>query len=224
MNKQKTKQKYQKTGIQTYRIAFGGDDCLYSVSFKAAMKRMELNRLLTAARSSRYENIPKTILRCLDSSRLEYSDFLSGTARLNHETVMSFADCLVHGSSCGILGRLAKGADVYCGIMDHQCQIDGNCFEGCYYAVSRTVSRQNNTAQCHVICQTFQCDLYSGRETSFFAIKRNRGSHCMYTLEEASGYPVLSPFGCVDMAGLLADIPSITTKEQAARIANCETP
>lgn len=46
----------------------------------------------------------------------------------------------------------------------------------------------------------------------------------MYTLEETSGYPVLSPFGCVDMAGLLADIPSITTKEQAARIANCETP
>ena len=111
MNKQMTKQEYQKTEILTYRIAFGGDGSLYSVSFKAAMDRLEMNRVLAAAHNSLYEKLPEAIRRCLDSSCLEYSDFISDAARLEHEKIMTSADILLQGSSCDCLDRLAGGAD-----------------------------------------------------------------------------------------------------------------
>ena len=222
MNKQMTKQEYQKTEILTYRIAFGGDGSLYSVSFKAAMDRLEMNRVLAAAHNSLYEKLPEAIQRCLDSSCLEYSDFVSGAASMEHEKIMTFADILLHSSSCDSLDRLAGGADIYYGIMDHHRQTGGNCCEGCYYAVSRTVLEKNSATECHVIGQTYQYDTSSGMENSYFAIRRNDGSNpmLMYTLEETVCCPVLSLFGCVDVAGLLVNINSITTKEQAAEIAN----
>lgn len=220
MNRQMTKQKPRKAEIQTYRISFGGDDSLYSVSFKAALSQPEVNRLLASARSILYENLPKTILDCLNSSRLEYSDFVSDTARLEHETVMAIADSLLHDSSGACLDRLAGSADSYYGIMDYQRQTGRSCYEGCCYAVSRTVSMQNQKAECYVIGQTIRYDISSGRENSFFAIRRKENGHPMYTLEELSGCPVLSPFGCVDVAGLLLNIYSVTAKEHAARIAN----
>lgn len=220
MNKQMTKQEYQKTEILTYRIAFGGDGSLYSVSFKAAMDRLEMNRVLAAAHNSLYEKLPEAIRRCLDSSCLEYSDFISDAARLEHEKIMTSADILLQGSSCDCLDRLAGGADAYYGIMDHQRRTGGNCCEGCYYAVSRIVSPKNNTAECRVIGQTFQYDTSSGGENSYFAIRKNDGRNSMRTLEETAGCPVLSLFGCVDVAGLLVNLHAITTKEQAAEIAN----
>lgn len=220
MNKQMTKQEYQKTEILTYRIAFGGDGSLYSVSFKAAMDRLEMNRVLAAAHNSLYEKLPEAIRRCLDSSCLEYSDFVSDAARLEHEKIMTFADCLLHDNSCNCLDRLAGGADAYYGIMDHQRRTGGDCSEGCYYAVSRIVSGKNSTAECHVIGQTFRYDTSSGMENSYFAIRKNDGRNSMRTLEETAGCPVLSLFGCVDVAGLLVNLHAITTKEQAAEIAN----
>ncbi len=220
MNKQKTKQMCQKLEIQTYRIAFGGDDYLYSFSFKAAMDRPKVNGLLSAACSSLYENLPEAIRSCLDSYCLEYSNFVSAAARLEHKKIMAFAGCLLQSSSYDILDKLACGADTYYGIMDHQCLIDANCCEGCYYAVSKTISMQNHTAERHVIGQTFLCDASSGLEKSLFAIRKNEGSLPMCTLEKTAGCPVLSPFGCMDVAGLLVNIHSITTKEQAARLAN----
>lgn len=220
MNKQITNQECKHAKIQIFRIDFGENGSVFSVSFKAGMHQPEINRLLAAARISLYENIPKAIRRCLDSSCLEYSDFVSGAARLEHEKIMTFANCLLHENSCDCLDRLAGGADAYYGIMDHQCQTGGNCCEGCYYAVSRIVSPKNNTAEYHVIGQTFQYDTSSGGEKSFFTIRRNNGSNSMHTLEETAGCPVLSLFGCVDVAGLLVNINSITTKEQAARLAN----
>lgn len=220
MNKQMTKQEYQKTEILTYRIAFGGDGSLYSVSFKAAMDRLEMNRVLAAAHNSLYEKLPEAIRHCLDSSCLEYSDFVSCAASMEHEKIMTFADILLHSSSCDSLDRLAGGADIYYGIMDHQRQTDTNYYEGCYYAVSRTVSGKNSTAEYHVIGQTFRYDTSSGMENSYFAIKKNDGCNSMRTLEETAGCPVLSLFGCVDVAGLLVNLFAITTKEQAAEIAN----
>lgn len=220
MNKQMTKQKHQKAEIQTYRIAFGGDGLLYSVSFKAAMDRLETDRVLAVACSSLYENIPEAIRRCLDSSGLEYSDFVSGAAYLEHEKIMAFADCLLHDNSCNCLDRLAGKADSYYGIMDHQRRTGENCCEGCYYAVSRTVSGKNNTAERHVIGQTFWYDTSSGMENSYFAIRKNNGDSSMHTLEATASCPILSLFGCVDVAGLLMNINTITTKEQASKIAN----
>lgn len=220
MNKQMTNQKYRDAGMQTYQIAFGGDGSVFSVSFKAAMHQPEINRLLAASRSSLYENIPEAIRRCLDSSCLEYSDFVSDAARLEHEKIMTFADCLLRDNSFNCLDRLAGGADAYYGIMDHQRRTGGDCCEGCYYAVSRTVSGKNSTAECHVIGQTFRYDTSSGMENSYFAIRKNDGRNSMRTLEETAGCPVLSLFGCVDVAGLLVNLHTITTKEQAAEIAN----
>jgi len=107
MNRQITKRKCQKTGLRTYRISFGGDDYLHTVSFRSAMNCLEINRLLTAAGSSLYENIPETVRQCLDSSCPGYSDFVSGIFHLRHEEVMAFADCLLDSSPCDILDRLA---------------------------------------------------------------------------------------------------------------------
>lgn len=220
MNEQITKQKHQKADLQTYRIAFGGDDYLYTVSFKAAISQPEINRLLNTARSRLYEKLPETIRQCLDSYCLDYSDFVSSAACLEHGRVMASAASLLHDSSCDCLDRLAGRTDVYYGIMDHQWQTGANCFEGCYFAVSKSISRQNGMADCHVVGQAFRYDTSSGSENSFFAIRRMKGRHPMYTLEKSSGCPVLSLFGCTDVAGLLVNIHSITTKEQAAKIAN----
>ena len=93
MNKQMTKQKEQKTAMQTYRIEFGSDDRLYSVSFKAAIARPELYEMLAAARGSLYENFPEVIRAYLDSHCPENSDFASGASCLEHDNVM--ADCFM---------------------------------------------------------------------------------------------------------------------------------
>lgn len=82
MNKQMTKQTEQKTAMQTYRIEFGSDDRLYSVSFKAAIARPELYEMLAAASGSLYENFPKVIRAYLDLHCPENSDFTSGASCL----------------------------------------------------------------------------------------------------------------------------------------------
>ncbi|MCI8448119.1 MAG: hypothetical protein HFH30_06920 [Eubacterium sp.] len=220
MNIQMTKQKQPEAGIQACRIEFGSDDYLYSVSFKAAIDRREINRMLYTARSSLYENVPEAIRLYMDTHCLRYSDFTAVAARQEHDTVMAAAGCLLHCSSCDSLDRLARGADAYYGIMDYQHRTGSSCCEGCYCAVSRIVSRQNGTSDCRIIGQIFQYDTSSGREKSFFAIRKNEGRNHMHTLEAAAGCPVLPLFGCVDMAVLLAGICSVTTKEQAARLAN----
>lgn len=69
-----------------------------------------------SARGSLYENIPESIRRCLDSSCLKYSDFVSGAVSMEHDKIMTFADILFHSSSCDCLDRLAKGADAYTGL------------------------------------------------------------------------------------------------------------
>ena len=219
MNKQMTKQEYQKTEILTYRIAFGGDGSLYSVSFKAAMDRLEMNRVLAAAHNSLYEKLPEAIRHCLDSSCLEYSDFVSCAASMEHEKIMTFADILLHSSSCDSLDRLAGGADIYYGIMDYQHQAGSGCCEGCYYAIAKMPSVQNGTYEYHTICQTFNYNERTSREQSHFSIRKGDGRH-MDTLDEEDGYPVLATFGCVDMLRLLSHIQSVTTKEKAAEIAN----
>lgn len=206
--------------IRAYRIEFGSDDYLYSVSFKAAAAGLQIHRMLDAARGRLYKNLQESVQSCLEAGCTEYSDFTSNAARLEHDTVMASAARLLHGSSCDSMDRLAGGADEYYSIMDHQRRMNENCGEGCYYAVSRTISGQNGLSEYRVIGQTFQYDIRSGREQSFFAIRKNEGSRQLHTLEHAAGCPVLSPFGCVDMAGLLMNIRSVTTKEQAARIAN----
>ncbi len=220
MNKQMTKQKEQKTAMQTYRIEFGSDDRLYSVSFKAAIARPELYEMLAAARGSLYENFPEVIWAYLDSHCPENSDFASGASCLEHDNVMAAAGRLLYDGSCDILDQIAGGADAYYGIMDHQRRMDGNYCEGCYCAVSRTVSGQSGFSECHVIGQIFGCDAQRGMGESFFAIRKSMDGRQMYTLDQSDGYPVLGPFGCVDVAGLLVNIHSIVTKEEAARVAN----
>ena len=166
MNIQMTKQKQPEAGIQACRIEFGSDDYLYSVSFKAAIDRREINRMLYTARSSLYENVPEAIRLYMDTHCLRYSDFTAVAARQEHDTVMAAAGCLLHCSSCDSLDRLARGADAYYGIMDYQHRTGSSCCEGCYCAVSRIVSRQNGTSDCRIIGQIFQYDTSSGRERS----------------------------------------------------------
>ena len=179
-----------------------------------------MKRLLSAASSRLYEDLPETILQYLDLHCLEYSDFVSGKICLEHEKVMASAASLLHDGSCICLDRLAGRTGVFYGIMDYQRQVYRNCFEGCYFAISNTISRKNSEAECHVIGQEFRYNASNGKENSFFAIRKKEGGHPMYTLEEASGCPVLPLFGCIDMAGLLVNVHSIKTKKQAARFAN----
>ncbi len=218
MNKQMTKQNYRKSAMKAYRIEFGSDNYLYSVSFQAAADTPKICELLDAARSCLYENLQEAIRSYLDAHCPGYTGFTSTAARLEHNAVMASADRLLYNSTCTYMDSLSRGADEYYGIMDHQLRMDERRCEGCYYAVSKTSSGQKGISECHIIGQTFQYDTKSDKEQAFFAIRKNAGDR-LHTLQ-AANCPVLSPFGCVDLAGLLISLPSITTKEQAAEIAN----
>ena len=61
MNRQMTKTVTEpencRRPIRAYRIEFGSDDYLYSVSFKAAAAGLQIHRMLDAARGRLYKNL-----------------------------------------------------------------------------------------------------------------------------------------------------------------------
>lgn len=205
---------------QTFRFEIGSDEELYSVSFKGVIPEQEVNRILEVIHMHLHKNCGQFIRSYLDAHHLEYSDFAFHAGLLEHGTIMAFAGCLLHDSSCDCMDQWIGSTDSFYGIMDHQHTRKENCREGRYYAVSRTLCRQKESYDYHIIGQTFQYNELTGSEQSYFAIRQNNDCRHLYTLDETEVRPVLATFGCVDMMDLLIHIGTITTKQQAAGLAN----
>lgn len=206
--------------VQTYRFAFGSDGDICTVSFKGVIPEQEIRCLLEAAGAHPYEDCGNAILSCLNAHQLAYSDFSFHQKQLEHPAVMTLIGNMLHDTSCGTIDQWIGSADAYYAVMDHQHRTGISYYEGCYFAMSRTPAKQGGGYEYHIIGQLFQCDTASGREQSYFAIRQNKDGHCLHTIDEADGEPVLATFGCVDMTGLLMNIGSITTEQQAADLAN----
>ncbi len=220
MEKHTAKQNHYGARAQTFLFEFGTDKELRSVAFKGAIPEPEISHILEAAHAHLYVNCAEAIHSYLDAHSLTYSDFTSGRIRLEHASVMASANSLLHADICECMDKKIGSADIYYGVMDYQHQTDRSCFEGCYYAVSRTSSSQKDPYEYHIICQTFQCNTSDSSEHACFAIRKNEGGPQLRTLDQADGEPVLATFGCVDMLRLLIHIRAVTTKQYAAELAN----
>lgn len=220
MEKQTNQTSGNAAAVQTYRFDFGTDRDICTVSFKGVLPEQEIRCILEAAGAHPYGDCGHSIQSCLEAHHLSYSDFSFHKKQIGHPTVMDLIGKMLHETSCSSIDQWIGSADAYYSVMDHQHRAGSGCYEGCYFALSRTSARQDSGYEYHVIGQLFQCDTGSGREQSYFAIRQNKGRNHLHTIDETDGEPVLATFGCVDMAKLLINIGSITTGQQAADLAN----
>lgn len=208
-----------KAAVQTYRFEFGSDNKIYSISFKGAIQESEIRGILASVHNTLFEKCGGAIQSYLDSNHLSYSNFAVFEKKLGKGKTMEFADRMIHRSSCSIIDKWIKDTDVYFGIMD--ClEWMKDCCAGCYCVVARMQSAQNGQYEYHAITQTFDYSGFSKEERSHFAIRKDNGEHNLITLDEEDRYPVLATFGCVDLLNLLINITDITTRQQAAGLAN----
>lgn len=213
-------QTHKQTAARTYRFCFGTDEDLYTFSFKGSIPETEIHRMLEAMRNALYAECSGAAQSYLDSHRLGYENFNSGRTLLGHNAVMAAASRLLHDASPKELYELARDADEFYAVIDHQKQADECCCKGCCLALSVTSSGQNASHECHIIGQVFQCDESGDHQHSYFSIRQGRPGDCLHTLADEDGYPVIATSGCVDAVALLLNIDSITTPEQAASLAN----
>lgn len=210
----------QKAAVQTYRFEFGSDSRIYSVSFKSpSIREPEIRGLLESASRASYEKCGEAIRAYLDSNHLGYSKFTVKEKPTQDRVPTKFADKLLHDPSCTAVDKWIGGTKFYYCVMDYQYWME-DCREGCYFAVVRIPSARDGQYEYHVISQTFDHTTFSREERSHFAIRKDDGEHNLITLDEEDGYPVLATFGCVDMMALLINIADVTTKQQAAELAN----
>lgn len=215
----KTLSTQTKAAVQTYRFEFGSDSRIFSISFKGLIREPEIRGILETVQGTLYEKCGKAIRSYLDSNNLNYSKFTVREKLTGYRKPIEFAGKLLHSPSCSVVDKWIGTADVYYGIMDYQHWME-DCCEGCYYAVARMPSAQNAQYQYNVISQTFHCAEFRKEELAHFAIRKDDGRHHLNTLDKEDTWPVLATFGCVDLFGLLINITNITTKQQAAEIAN----
>lgn len=220
MEKQINRTSGKDAAAQTYRLEFGADGDICTVSFKGIIPEQEIRRMLEAAGAHPYGDCGDSIHSCLEAHHLSYSDFSFHKKQMGHSAVMALIGKMLHDTSCGSIDQWIGSADAYYAVMDHQRRTGNSCYEGCYVAMSRTPARQYGGREYHIIGQIFQCDTASGRTQSYFAIRQDKDGHRLHTIDETDGEPVLATFGCVDMAKLLMNIGSITTGRQAAELAN----
>ena len=138
---------------------------------------------------------------------------------LKHNKTMELAELLLHAGTCGNFDNCFGNADIFYTIADHQKWIREDCCHGCYYVVKRIHSSINGLYHYCIIGQTFRYNETTGDESGYFAIRQNRTDGFLNTIVLSSGEPILSTFGCVDMFGVLLNIESIQTIEQAKKSA-----
>lgn len=220
MKKQNTVKTHGQITTRTYRFCFGTDEYLHTFSFKGPISETEIHRMLEAMRNALYAECSGAAQSYLDSHRLSYENFNSGRTLLEHDAVMAAAGRLLHDASPKELYEQTGDAGEFYAVIDHQKQTDECCCEGCCLALSGTSSGQNASHEYHVIGQTFRCDGFGNNLHSYIAIRKSQDKSFLHTLDAKDGYPVIATYGCVDMMALLLNINSITTLEQAARLAN----
>ncbi len=213
------KQTSHAAAAQTYRFEFGSDDKVYSISFKGSISEPEIHGVLESVHNTLFENCGEAIRFYLDSNHLDYSNFSACEKKMRHGRTMGFAKRLLHHPSCKAIDKWVKNTGFYFCAMDYLGWME-DCSVGSYCVVARIPSSHNNTYKYYAISQTFDHTAYSNEERSHFAIRRDDGEESLITLDEESNSPVLATFGCVDLLNLLINITDITTKQQAAELAN----
>ncbi len=208
------------TLAQTFLFEFGTGEEIYAVSFKGMIPEPEIRCLLGNTHKHLFQTCEEAIHSYLDTHGLDYSDFVTRKIRPEHHAVMAYADSLLHDGTSQCMDQWIGCADVYYGIMDYQRQTRKDFYEGYYFAVSRTCAGCTPPYKYHVTGQTFWYDSASSSEGSYFAIRKSENGRQLYTLAEEDSQPVLATFGCVDMLCLLIHLKTVTTKQQAADLAN----
>ena len=206
-------------GNQTYKLDFGSDEKLYSISFGGEIPLKESKKMLESIQNSLYQRMAENIQLYLNHHHLKYSDFVAKELPLNHETVMEYTNNLLHSDSCDIIDQHIGDADIYYGIMDCQQWNEHGCCEGCYSLVKRIISGHSASCLYKITAQKFNYYKSNDEEQSYFAIRTNDGSKNIHDIDAIRGNSVIPTFGCVDMMGLLLNIDNIRNAGQAERIA-----
>lgn len=204
---------------QTYKLDFGSDEKLYSTYFKGEIPPDAIRKMLESTRNCLYKTMAENIRSYLEQHHLKYSDFVAKELPLNHNTIMRYTDNLLHSASCIMIDKHIGDADIYYGILDCQQWNEDNCHEGCYSVVKRIISESETLYRYKILAQTFHYDKIDDEEQSYFAIRINNDSRNFRNIDAVSGESVIATFGCVDMMGLLLDIDSIISSEQAKKLA-----
>ena len=141
------------TKTQNYRLDFGTDGKLYTVTFTGNIPQAELKKLLSALKNCLYEKMPEAILLYLKQRHLEYASYNSTEIPLGKERVFGWADHLPNAKTYEKVDRNLENADFYYAVMD--CQKSTQTYNmGCYFAVTRK-SLGNGAFQHNVIAQSF---------------------------------------------------------------------
>lgn len=202
-----------KTGMQTYRFEFCGDEKAYSVTFGAKITKKDVSGILEALQNQLYENCGGAILAYLDQHCLEYSGFKTSVLPLEHEEAMHWGEYLLRSCQDGYFD---SPADNYYAVIDHQKWTSEDCCEGCYCALARILDGRG--CHCRITGQIFSCDRCGDNQNGYFAVRVGENGHPLHDADAKAGEPVLPVFGCVDMVWLLLNIDSIDTASQAVKI------
>ncbi|MDE7200724.1 MAG: hypothetical protein K2O91_02205, partial [Lachnospiraceae bacterium] len=201
-----------RTELQTYLFELGSEEKIYSISFNGRIPDAEIQKILEVMHSQSYADCPEAVWTYLEQNKLEYSDFKTGISASIHKDILSTADILLKSYSHDIIDKQISRADNYHAVMDYQKRINSCCYEGCYYAVKRTVI--NNTYNYHIVGQTFTSSQNDDIQSGYFAIRASDGEQKIHTISELIGTLILPPFGCIDLVGILMDIDNLSTAEQ----------
>ena len=207
---------YGGDGIRTYCFEFG-DEKNYTVFFEGKLTQDDIHSILKVLHSCLYKDCPETIRLYMEQHHLEYSRFKTEVSLLKHEETMNRAEELLKSGSCDKIDSHLGGADSYYAVMDYQNHINGDCCEGCYYAIQKELDKE--TCSYHIVGQTFVCGKCDDSPQGYFAIRTNHNGRQIRNLDALSGEPVLPVFGCVDMTGVLTNIGSLLTAGQVRKTA-----
>ena len=201
---------------QKYRFDFGIDGKLYVVIFNGKIPQGKLKELVSSLQNCLFERVPEIILLYLKQHHLEFSNYHNIEFSLEKDSVMEWANHLLHSESFKKVDENIGDADFYYAVMD--CQENTPTYsEGCYFAVTRT-TWGNGEPQHNAIVQAYLYHRETCEECGYFTIRKTIGN-VLYTIDSSEGKPALPTFGCVDMVALLADIETINSKEDAIKTA-----
>lgn len=202
----------------SYKFEIFDDENLYSISFNAKLTGEETEKMVKMVQNCLYAKIADGIQMYLEQHSLACTNFISSRKPIEHSKAMKLAGLFLHSDTCSNSGSCLGTADICYLIADHQKWITEGCCQGCYLAVKRSFSESEGLYKFNIIGQTFNYNETNGNEYGYFAIRENKGNGLLNDIVLSAGEPVLPTFGCIDIAGLLPDIGSIQTTEQAVQL------
>lgn len=203
--------------MQKFMFEFGSDGNIHSVSFEGQLSHEDIRLMLESVRQKLYADCGMAIHSYLEQNNIPYYNFRTDMHLLNHQEIMNRARKLLKSCAPEDFNVLISRSNNYYAVTDQQVQTpDGGC-EGCYYAVRK--SADNESFHYRIVGQTYACSRPDDTANGYFAIRTCGDRQKFHDLDSKTGDPVFPAFGCIDIMGVLINIDSITTLEQAKKIA-----